>query len=60
MNKKRRRTKKNQKNLVELFQEEIKKDIDTNSKTAMELMRQKKVKNVKVFDEEEEEQVYKK
>ncbi len=60
INKKRRRTKKNQRNLLELFQEEIKKDIDTSCKTNLDLLKQRKVKNVKIFEDEEDETIYQK
>jgi hypothetical protein len=60
INKKRRRNKKNQKNLLEKFHEEISKEIDTSQVTNFGLLKQPKVKNVKVFDEDEVETVYEK
>jgi hypothetical protein len=60
INKKRRRTKKNTKNLLEKFHQEISKDIDTSKGLNLSLFKQPKVKNVKVFDEEENDVIYEK
>jgi hypothetical protein len=54
LNKKRSRTKqKNTKNLLEKYKTEVFKDIDVETKTTNNLMKQKKVKNVKTFDEDD-------
>jgi hypothetical protein len=39
--------------LLEKYKTEIFKDIDVETKTSNNLMKQKKIKNVKIFDEDE-------
>ncbi len=60
LNKKTRRSKKTSKKLMDKFQEEIKKDIDTSNKSYLNLFKKTKIKNVKVFDDNNDEFIYEK